>query len=73
MHKASRIIIDYCLNYGIDTIVVGKNNEWKQHVDMGKKNNQNFVHIPYEKFILKLKYKAENYGINFIEKEESYT
>lgn len=73
MHVASRRIIDFCLEYGIDTIVIGKNDGWKQDVNMGKRNNQTFVYIPYEKFITKLKYKAENYGINFIETEESYT
>lgn len=73
MHKSSKIIIDYCLEFGIDTIIIGKNNGWKQEVNMGKRNNQNFSYIPYEKFITKLRYKAENYGINFIETEESYT
>ena len=73
MHCASKKVIDYCLEFGIDTIVVGKNDGWKQETNMGKRNNQNFVHIPYEKFIPKLRYKAENYGINFIETEESYT
>jgi putative transposase len=73
MHKTSRIIIDYCLTYGIDTVIIGKNDGWKQEVNIGKRNNQNFVYIPYEKFITKLEYKCENYGINFIETEESYT
>ena len=73
MHKASKVVVDYCLAYGIDTIVIGKNDGWKQKVNMGKRNNQNFVYIPYEKFIMKLKYKCENVGINFFETEESYT
>lgn len=72
-HCSSRYVINYCLENGIDTIVIGKNDGWKQEVNIGKKNNQTFVYIPYEKFISKLKYKAENYGINFIETEESYT
>lgn len=73
LHCASKKIIDYCLQYGFDTIVIGKNDGWKQSVNMGKRNNQAFVSIPYEKFIQKLRYKAENYGINFFETEESYT
>lgn len=73
MHCASKHIIDYCLTHGIDTIVIGKNDGWKDEVKLGKRNNQNFVFIPYEKFITKLRYKAENVGINFIETNESYT
>lgn len=73
MHKASKVVIDYCLTYGVSTIVLGKNDGWKQNLNIGKINNQNFSYIPYEKFISKLKYKAENVGINFIETEESYT
>ena len=73
MHRASKLIIDYCLTYGIDTIVIGKNDGWKQDINIGKRNNQSFYSIPHEKFILKLRYKCENYGIIFIETEESYT
>lgn len=73
MHKASRVIINYCLEYGIDTVVIGNNEGWKQEINMGKRNNQSFYAIPYEKFISKLRYKCENYGIIFIETEESYT
>lgn len=73
MHCSSKHIIDYCLQNDIDTIVIGKNDGWKQLSKMGKKNNQNFEYIPYQKFISKLKYKCENQGINFIETEESYT
>jgi len=73
MHCSSRYIIDYCLQNDIDTIVIGKNDRWKQLSKMGKKNNQNFEYIPYEKFISKLKYKCENQGINFMQTEESYT
>ena len=73
MHCSSKYIIDYCLQNSIDTIIIGKNDKWKQNSKMGKKNNQNFEHIPYQKFISKLKYKCENQGINFIETEESYT
>lgn len=73
MHCASRWIIDYCIKYNIGTVVVGKNNKWKQECDMGKSINQRFVQIPYEMFISKLRYKCEDFGIRFIENEESYT
>jgi putative transposase len=73
IHSASKYIIDYCVIYNIDTIVIGHNKEWKQESDLSKKVNQNFVQIPYNIFINQLKYKAENNGINFIVTEESYT
>lgn len=73
MHCASKWIIEYCIKHNIGTIVVGKNNKWKQECDMGKFINQRFVQIPYEMFISKLRYKCEDFSIQFIENEESYT
>ena len=32
LHKASRYIINYCLDNNVSTIIIGKNNEWKQNV-----------------------------------------
>lgn len=40
---------------------------------IGKKNNQNFVSIPFNKLIHMLSYKAQLEGIRVIETEESYT
>ena len=72
-HKLSTGIINYCLLNNIDTIVIGHNNEWKQNVNIGKINNQNFVQIPFNKLIKLIKYKAEENGIEVILQEESYT
>lgn len=73
MHCASKWIVDYCIQNNIGTLIVGKNDKWKQECDMGKFTNQKFVQIPYEKFLLKLAYKCEEIGIDYIETEESYT
>lgn len=73
IHCASKSVINYCLVANIDTIIVGYNKGWKQKSKLCKKVNQGFVQIPYELFIQKLKYKCEDYGIKFIETEESYT
>ena len=73
LHKASRFIVNHCLKNDIGTIIIGKNKEWKQESNMGKRNNQNFVSIPHYTFINKIRYKAQEYGINVIEREESYT
>lgn len=69
MHCISKYVVDWCVLYGIDTLVVGYNNEWKQK----KQGLQNFTYIPYELFIKMLSYKCANNGIKFIENEESYT
>lgn len=73
MHKASRRIIDFCIDNQVSTIVIGQNKEWKQNANIGKRNNQNFVQIPFSKFISMIQYKAEEVGIAVITTEESYT
>ncbi len=57
MHTASRKIIDWLVQEGIGTLVIGKNDGWKQEVEMGKHTNQNFVQISYSLFIQMLTYK----------------
>lgn len=73
LHKASRQIVDLCAQHEISTIVIGKNNGWKQGVNLGKKNNQHFMQIPFARFIQMIRYKAETLGIKVILTEESYT
>ena len=73
LHTASRRIIDHLVREGIGSVVVGKNPFWKQEVKMGRKNNQEFVHIPHARFIEMLTYKARLVGIQVIRQEESYT
>ncbi len=70
---ASRLMINTLINQRIGTLVIGENSEWKQEINLGKKNNQNFVQIPHAKLIEMLSYKAEMAGINVILTEESYT
>lgn len=72
-HKYAKWIIQYCNEYHIDTVIVGKNKGWKQRVSLGEENNQMFVQIPFFKFQQILKYLCEQHGINYIEHEESYT
>jgi putative transposase len=73
LHKSSKKIINILLENKINTLVVGKNDNWKQEVDKSKKVNQNFVFIPHSRFIDMLKYKCEKSGLNIIINEESYT
>ncbi len=73
LHKASRYITNHLVYNNINTLIIGKNDGWKQEVNIGKKNNQNFVSIPFDKFIFMLQYKCNLEGINVIIREESYT
>lgn len=57
----------------VDVFIIGYNKEQKQNINIGKKNNQNFVQIPYYKLKQILKYKLEEEGIMYVEQEESYT
>ncbi|MGI0480377.1 RNA-guided endonuclease InsQ/TnpB family protein [Geminocystis sp. CENA526] len=72
-HKVSSYLVNMLLESGIDTLVIGKNKNWKQEVNLGKRNNQNFTSIPHNKLIEKIKYKCQLVGIKVIEREESYT
>lgn len=73
LHKTSRFIVDYCVDNHIETIVIGNNKDWKQNCNMGKRNNQNFVSIPFEKLISQIRYKAEEVGVKVVITEEGYT
>lgn len=73
LHNSSKQIVNYCIENQINTIVVGKNDGWKQDSEMSKQNNQNFISIPHSRFIDMLKYKCEIEGIKVITKNESYT
>ena len=72
-HFINNQIIDYLLKNKIYVLVVGKNDEWKQNINIGKINNQKFCYIPYELFLKDLQYKCELNGILYIAREESYT
>lgn len=73
LHKASRLLINKALENEVTSIVIGYNQGWKNEINIGKKNNQNFVNIPYEKLIDFIHYKAEENGIRVIMVKEEYT
>jgi len=72
-HKISRTVINYCINYNFGTIVIGYNKTWKHKITIGKRNNQNFVQIPFSKLISQIEYKSELIGIDVILEPESFT
>jgi len=73
MHKVSRIFVNWCMENDIDKVVIGHNNGWKQEVNVGKVNNQNFVSIPHNKLIQMITYKCEIEGIEVELINEAYT
>lgn len=73
LHVASRFVINLLLEEKIGHLIIGKNINWKQKINIGVKNNQNFVFIPHSHFINMLTYKAELVGIKVTLTEESYT
>lgn len=73
MNKAAQLIINYCIQNDIGTLVVGYNETFQRNSNIGRRNNQNFVNIPYGKLRFKLEYLCELNGITFVKQEESYT
>lgn len=73
LHKSSRLLVNQLVSQGVSTLVIGKNLNMKQDINIGRVNNQNFTNIPIFTFADMIKYKCELEGINVIYHEESYT
>lgn len=73
VNKAARIVLNHCLQHRIGTVVFGWNKEQKQNINLGTKTNQKFVQIPTAKLKERISQLCEQYGIHFVETEESYT
>jgi putative transposase len=73
LHTASSRIIKLLVKEKIGVLVIGHNKDWKQEANLGDQGNQNFVSIPFNKFIAQLTYKAQFHGIQVIQTEEAYT
>lgn len=73
LHKSSRMIVNQLIASDISTLVIGNNKGWKQDINIGAVNNQNFVQIPHSRFISMLQYKCQLAGISVEIIEEGYT
>ena len=73
MHKISTHIISEAVRNDISKIIIGNNIGWKNEINIGRRNNQNFVNIPHTKLFNQLLYKGLLNGIEVIFIEESYT
>lgn len=72
-HKLSKYIVELMDEREVSKLIIGNNGGWKQGINLGKRNNQNFVYIPYKKIINQIIYKCQMKGIEVIVREESYT
>ncbi len=72
VNKAARLVINHCLEHQIGTIVFGWNQQNKDSINIGK-NNQSFVQVPTARLKERINQLCKQYGIQFIETEESYT
>ena len=73
IHKVTKYLANYFDERYVSIVVIGNNSGWKNGINIGRRNNQNFVNIPYTKFINQLTYKCKLLGITVITREESYT
>lgn len=73
LHKASRLIVDKAKEHDITKIIIGKNDNWKQGINIGKKNNRQFTAIPHATLIKMIQYKAQMAGIETVLTHEAYT
>lgn len=73
LHKSAAFLVNYLVSQTIDVLVIGTNKGWKQNINISKRNNQNFVNIPFYKFKQILTYLCKENGIEVHEQEESYT
>lgn len=73
IHKVTKFLANYFDERDVSKVIIGNNSSWKNGINIGKRNNQNFVNIPYAKFINQLTYKCQLLGITVIVREESYT
>ena len=73
INKAARIVINHCLENNIGTIIFGWNKRNKDSINIGKKNNSEFVPIPTARLKDRIEQLCDQYGLRFVQTEESYT
>lgn len=73
VNKAARVVVNHCLKNKLGTIIFGWNKGNKDSINLGSKVNQSFVQIPTAKLKSRIAQLCEQYGIQFVETEESYT
>lgn len=73
VNKVARFVVNWCLFNDIAVVVFGWNQRQKDSINIGKKNNQEFVQIPTARLKNRISQLCEQSGIQLVEIEESYT
>lgn len=73
LHHVSKELVNQLVSRNISDLYIGYNSGWKQDINIGKRNNQNFVNIPFHKLINMITYKCNSVGIKVHILNESYT
>jgi putative transposase len=73
VNKSARLVINHCLENRIGTVVFGWNKGQRQEINLGAKTNQKFVQIPTARLKDRISQLCQQYGLRFVETEESYT
>ena len=72
-YKTAWYLVRYAKRQQVEVIVARHNEDQKQNICIGRQNNQNFVSIPFCRFLDILRYTAAKAGIPVVLREESYT
>jgi len=73
-HKISRKVVDILKDTNHKKLYIGKGaTESKDGINIGKKNNQHFVSVPFRRLMELIKYKSEEVGIEIEETDEAFT
>jgi len=73
INKVARFVVNWCLRHQVSTVVFGWNQRNKDSINIGNKNNQEFVQIPTARLKNPIEQLCIQHGIKFVETEESYT
>ncbi len=73
VNKAAKFVVNWCLKHQVSTVVFGWNKRNKDSINIGKRNNQQFVQIPTAKLKSRIEQLCLEHGIKFVQTEESYT
>jgi putative transposase len=73
VNKAARLVINYCLKHNIGTVIFGWNQGNKDSIETGKLNNQKIVQTPTARLKKRIEELCNEFKIEFVETEESYT
>lgn len=73
LHRATHVVVKSCVENGISKVVIGEVAKSLDHINLGKRTNQNFVNLSLGQFVKKLGYKLGSHGIELVVTDESYT